>query len=335
MLDINKLVKVCSVRRFGSQDIIFEEGDPGSEMFIILSGSVRVLITAPNDNKLEIALLKSGDTFGEMSLLEGLHRSATVQALEETTTVAVNESNFESVICQEPSLALRIMKSLSERIRRQNTELAKYKDQLCHNSQPSDIGPLTTIVKIKEEHKIESTPEGDDFSNLIQHIGKYNEAAPSNHSAYLYDKKILCPVCDQTINVKLIRSSKLRLKKVEHDYRHVYTDFDILWYIVWVCPHCYYANFSADFPNISDRERKRIKELSSKAKDTFGPCPNGQLSLTQVFTGYYLALFWFQQLKIPPPDFEKLGKLWLRLSWLYHDVQEVEMSLAATRKDLE
>ncbi|KUO76202.1 MAG: hypothetical protein APF81_10810 [Desulfosporosinus sp. BRH_c37] len=130
MLDIKKLVKVCSARKFGSQDIIFKEGDPGSEMFIILYGSVRVLITSSNGNKLEIAMLKAGDIFGEMSLLGDLNRSATVQALTETMTVAVNESNFESVICQEPSLALRIMKSLSERIRKQNTELAKYKDQL-------------------------------------------------------------------------------------------------------------------------------------------------------------------------------------------------------------
>lgn len=130
MLDIKKLIKVCSAKRFRSQDIIFEEGDPGSEMFIILYGSVRVLVTAPNGQKVEIALLKAGDSFGEMSLLGDQHRSATVQALEETTTVAVDESNFESVICQEPSLALGIMKSLSQRIRRQNTELAKYKDRL-------------------------------------------------------------------------------------------------------------------------------------------------------------------------------------------------------------
>ncbi|KUO76203.1 MAG: hypothetical protein APF81_10815 [Desulfosporosinus sp. BRH_c37] len=337
MLDIKKLVKVCSVRRFGAQDIIFKEGDPGSEMFIILSGSVRVLITAPNENKVEIALLKAGDTFGEMALLEGLQRSATVQALEETTTVAVNISNFESVICQEPALALRIMKSLSERIRRQNAELAKYKDQLCLNSEPlEDTGPLT-IVEIKEENKLENThentPECDDFSKLIQYIGKYKETAPTNHSEYLFGKKILCPVCGQTIEVKMIRSSKLRLKQIEPDYRHVYSDFDMLWYIVWVCPHCYYANFNSDFPNISDRERIRIKELSSIAKDIFGPSLNGPPSLIQVFKDYYLTLYWLQQL--PSPDFEKLGKLWLRLSWLYNDVQEAELSIAATSKALE
>ena len=335
MLDIKNLIKVCSVRRFEAQDIIFEEGDSGSEMFIILSGSARVLITATNGNKVEIAQLKAGDIFGEMSLLEGLRRSATVQLLEDTTTVAVNERNFESVIRQEPALALRIMKSLSDRIRKQNAELAKVKDQSVLNSQPLETGPLTTIVEIKEEQKLESTPKCDDFSNLIQHIGKYNEAKPANHSAYLFDKKILCPVCGQTIDVKLYRSSKLRIKQIESDYRQVYTDFDPLWYIIWVCPNCYYANFSTDFPNISDRERERIKELSSKAKDTFGSRPSGPLSLTQVLTGYYLTLYWFQQLKISSPDFEKLGKLWLRLSWLYHDVQEVEMSIAATRKALE
>ena len=331
MLDIKKLVKVSTVRRFASQDIIFEEGDLGSEMFIILSGSVRVFISAPNGNKVEVSQLKAGDTFGEMALLEGIKRSATVQALEETMTVAVNESNFESVICQEPSLALRIMRSLSDRIRRQNFELAKYKDHLCPNAHPLDKPPIT-IVEIKEEHQQENPTECADFCKSIQHIEKNNKVAlPLNHSAYLYDKKIICPVCGQTNDVKLIRSSKVKLKQVEPDYRQVYYDFDPLWYIVWVCPHCYYANFSADFPNISDRERKRIMELSSKVKSTFGTWTN-HLSLTQVLTGYYLTLYWFQQ--TPTPDFTKLGKLWLRLSWLYNDVQEAEMSIAATKKAL-
>lgn len=335
MLDIKKLVKVCSVRKFGPQAIVFKEGDPGAEMFIILSGSVRVLIAAPNGNNVEIAILKAGDTFGEMSLFEGMYRSATIQALEETATVAVNESNFESVICQDPSLSLRIMKSLSGRIRRQNAELAKYKDQLCLNSQPLDTDPQTTIVEIKEEPMLENTQECHDFDKLMQYIGKYRKFTPSNHSSYLFDKKIFCPVCDQAIDVKPFRSSKLRLKEVAPDYRHVYTDFDPLWYIVWVCPNCYYANFSTDFPNVSGRERERIKQLSNTAKDTFGSCLYGSLSLTRVLTGYYLVLYWFQQLQTPLPDFEKLGKLWLKLSWLYHDVQEVEMSMAATKKALE
>jgi hypothetical protein len=316
-------------------------------MFIILSGSVRELISTPNGNKVEIALLKAGDIFGEISLLESLRRSATIQALEETTTVAVNASNFESVINQEPSLALRIMMNLSKRIRNQNVELAKCKDHVGLNLQPLSFEPqietaptiepvpLSTMIEIKEDHNLENIPESDDFRNLIQHIGKYNEMAPSNHATYLFDKKIPCPVCGKIIDVKYIRSSKLRLKQVESDYRQVYTDFDPLWYTVWVCPYCFYANFNKEFPHISDKERKRIKELSYQARYNFGSYPEGPPSLTQVFTGYYLMLYWFEQVNTLPLDVEKLGKLWLRLSWLFNDVQEEELSLTATKKALE
>jgi len=347
LLDIKKLVKLGTVRRYRSQAIIYQEGDLGSEMFIILSGSVRVLISNANGQKVEIDYLKAEDIFGEMSLLEGLQRSSTVQALEETITVAVNASNFESVIYNEPSLALRLVTNLSERLKDQNVELAKYKDQVCSNSQPVvidaalDVGPLidttqqtTTIVEIDEEHKLEDKPECDDFRKSIQYFEKYNKMAPSNHAAYLFDKKIQCPVCSQTIGVKHIRSSKLRLKQVELDYRQVYTDFDPLWYIVWVCPYCCYANFSVEFLRITDQERRRMKEFSSKAKNIFGPYVDGPLSLTQVLTGYYLMLYWFEQVKTHSLNLEKLGKLWLRLSWLFHDVQATEMFLAATKKAL-
>jgi hypothetical protein len=335
LLDIKKIVKVCSVQKFGSQEIIFEEGDPGEEMFIILSGSARVLISGPDGNKVEIALLKAGDIFGEMSLLQGLPRSATIQVLEETTTVAINESNFEYVIIQEPSLAMRIMKSLSERLRRKNAELTKNRELLYLNAQLSDAVPQTTIEEIKAECKLEKLHDSDDFAELIQYVGRYSKVTHSNHSEYLFDKKIQCPICDQTINVQLYRSSKLRVKQIESDYRQIYTDFDPLWYIVWVCPHCCYANFSSDFMNISERERERIKAMSSTVKETFSFRPSIPLSLTQVFTGYYLMLHWYQQLKIPSTDLEKLGKIWLRISWLYFDVQEMEMFTAATGKALD
>lgn len=347
MLDIKKLAKVCAVQRYQSQSIVFKKGDPGKEMFIIIFGSVRVFITDSNGQKVEIDRLKAGDIFGEMSLLESLPRSVTVETLEETATLSVNANNFETVIRQEPSLAMRLMKILCEYIRVQNIELAKYKDQAGLNSGPSDNelsvdnGPQVdnnsraTIVETEEDHRQENITEGDDFRTLIRHLEKYDKPAPQNHSEYLFDKKILCPVCRRSFEVKHIRYSKLRLEKVEPDYRQVYTNFDPLWYVVWVCPYCYYANFTTDFPRISDRERKQIMELSNQAKDIFGPYLKGPLSLTQVLTGYYLMLFWFQQLETVPPDLEKSGKFWLRLSWLFNDMQEMEMTLAATRKALE
>lgn len=74
-------------------------------------------------------------------------------------------------------------------------------------------------------HQMASHLHGEWNFKLKQHAGKYNKVElPSNYSAYLYEKKILCPVCDQTNDVKLIRSSKIKLKQVEPDYRQVYTD---------------------------------------------------------------------------------------------------------------
>jgi uncharacterized protein (DUF2225 family) len=158
---------------------------------------------------------------------------------------------------------------------------------------------------------------------------------PLKYSDYLYDKKVSCPVCDQLIEMKHIRYSKLRLKQVEPDYRQVYADFEPLWYEVWVCPYCYYANFSNDFLRVSDQERKQIKELSDKAKDIFGPYLEESSCLSHVFSGYYLMLYWSKNATSPSLNLEKLGKLWLRLSWLFHDVHEVEISSAAAKKALE
>lgn len=111
-------------REFGPGEDIVREGDLGSQMYIIQRGRVAVLKTV-GEQPVELAELGKGDFFGEMSLLEGLPRSATVRALEPTRVLIIEPGGFLVKIRRDPTLAFELLQQLSGRVRRLNEQLAE------------------------------------------------------------------------------------------------------------------------------------------------------------------------------------------------------------------
>ena len=83
--------------------ILFEQGDRGDSFFIILEGTVDILImvldeTSGVENYKKVAVLKKGDAFGDLSLLYGAPRNATVKTREETIFIVMNKAIYDKVI---------------------------------------------------------------------------------------------------------------------------------------------------------------------------------------------------------------------------------------------
>ena len=110
------LEETSEVTRYYPKDtMIFSESQPGQELYIIQKGSVKITKIV-NDNEILIAILKAGDIFGEMSLLENKPRSATAIAYEDTVMMAVNKVNFQRMVSQQPQMIVRLTQLLAERI---------------------------------------------------------------------------------------------------------------------------------------------------------------------------------------------------------------------------
>jgi CRP-like cAMP-binding protein len=95
--------------------MLFAENEPGEEMYIIQKGSVKISKIVDN-NEVLLAVLKAGDIFGEMSLLESKPRAASATAYEGCQVLAVNRANFERMIATQPQIITRLTTLLSERI---------------------------------------------------------------------------------------------------------------------------------------------------------------------------------------------------------------------------
>jgi small-conductance mechanosensitive channel len=94
---------------------IVRQGDPGSSLFVIDTGTAEVRLTCPDGTEKRLATLSPGDVFGEMSLLTGAARSATVTMLDEGRLLVINKAMLQLFLQEEPSLAERFGEVLSRR----------------------------------------------------------------------------------------------------------------------------------------------------------------------------------------------------------------------------
>jgi len=109
---------------FTAGERIFEQGDLGTEMFIIQDGVVEIIKHIGSESHL-LSRLEKGDFFGEMALLEALPRTADAVAVTEVKVVAINGSRFDEMLRKNPEVAVRIIRKYSKRLREANTLLEK------------------------------------------------------------------------------------------------------------------------------------------------------------------------------------------------------------------
>lgn len=107
-------------RRYAKNAILVRENDPGDALFIVLRGNVAVT-RATNDGKESIlSILKEGDFFGEMAVLDSSPRSATIKALKETEAAILSRNDFLDLLRSNPHMSLLIVMALSARLRATN-----------------------------------------------------------------------------------------------------------------------------------------------------------------------------------------------------------------------
>lgn len=104
--------------------ILMEDDDSNQSLFIISKGEVKVVLTAEDGREAILASLKEGDFFGEMSLLDGEPRSATVRAVEESRLLTIRREDFLAAMKKQPDLALTLLGEMSRRLRKSNRQIS-------------------------------------------------------------------------------------------------------------------------------------------------------------------------------------------------------------------
>jgi len=135
-----ELAKRSTRRLYASGETILRQGDDGDALFVVLRGTVAVVLESGKKDAslVEVARLGHGKFFGEMSLMTGEKRAATVRAVQECQLLVVGHEAFQSVLDAHPELAERMSVMLAERQleldERQAVATAKSKDALAERS---------------------------------------------------------------------------------------------------------------------------------------------------------------------------------------------------------
>ena len=143
-LELRGLIEVGCRTVLRESEILFKEDDPGNAFYIILSGSVEVFVKKLNKH---LSILKAGDFFGELSLMLGIPRTATVQALENTVLFSIRKESFQKLLQEHDDLYELIVKGLAQH----QAELSERQQQLKElglvDEEEDDKNPVIWVRK--------------------------------------------------------------------------------------------------------------------------------------------------------------------------------------------
>ena len=114
-----KLSQLGTLKTFDKDSIILSEQDAGSALFVMVSGKVKVARVSNDDKSKEVilTLLNPSDFFGEMALLDGLARSATVTSIEDSRVFIIQRNDFLNLIQEHPEVSIALLQELTQRLR--------------------------------------------------------------------------------------------------------------------------------------------------------------------------------------------------------------------------
>jgi CRP/FNR family cyclic AMP-dependent transcriptional regulator len=163
--DLEKLVASAVKKSYPKNSVVINEGDEAGSLFIILSGKVHAFLSNETGRTVTLSTQESGSFFGELSLLDGEPRSASVMTLEPTVCILIPRRAFQVWLQEHPDAALSIIRSLTRRIR---TLTESVRGLALSDVYGRLVKSLTGMaVADGETWIIDSKPSHQDLANIV------------------------------------------------------------------------------------------------------------------------------------------------------------------------
>lgn len=128
--ELNKIEKIAKKESQAKNTVMFSEGDPGSRCYVIIKGEVRISKFIPNIGEEALAVLKTGDYFGEMALIDNFPRSAHAIANTDIEILAIDKMELDKILIMDRELGYKLLwaftRTLSKRLRETNDKMAGF-----------------------------------------------------------------------------------------------------------------------------------------------------------------------------------------------------------------
>ncbi len=164
-----KMIENIGTRKmYKKNDVVLMEEEAGTALFVIINGKVKVARSSTDGREVILTILSESDFFGEMAILDGLTRSATVTAIEESELFLIQRNDFLNLLREYPEISISLLQELTKRLRSAD---AKIKALSLKDAE----GKVATVVlqladdigKIKHgKVEIEKLPLQQDLANM-------------------------------------------------------------------------------------------------------------------------------------------------------------------------
>ncbi len=123
--ELEEIARRLVPRLYRRGQVVFHQGDPGGCLYIIERGSVKVSLLSETGEEALLAIMGAGDFFGELALIDGQPRSATVIALADTRACTLDHQSFLAFFGASPEAAVAVCGALAARLRQMNQRFAE------------------------------------------------------------------------------------------------------------------------------------------------------------------------------------------------------------------
>ena len=121
---LGMIANLVIVKNYNRDETVVLEGDDSVQaLYLIATGSVQVYMTGIDGRETILSFLERGDFFGEMSLIDGEPRSASVRTVTDATLLVIHRESFLSLLRKSPEIAMALMSELCKRLRKANKQI--------------------------------------------------------------------------------------------------------------------------------------------------------------------------------------------------------------------
>ncbi len=348
MVDVTLLRDSIYHEQFPAGRPIPVEG-PMRKLYLVVSGTVSAYDAAGK----KIDSFTAGKMFGEQFFFTG-NSSLRFRAETAATLFVIASGSFETIARTYPGILYELLRDAC--VSPEDLQTVQEKPPVRQELKETDQ-PLAKAVNVREAlrkrmeelkntaavkppvqqpaQQSEPQPVGQGEPAAATCVADHSGLFPEGHKGYpgiqkpeyaklLFDKEYKCPNCGQGFKGKKIFVSKLiPTAPTRYDLRRYYKDFQMEWYEIITCPHCYFSALTENFIEPTHFLKAKIEEPLAIAKDGITLDFEAERDLDFVFAAHYLALLCAQAFTIKQKQIEL--HLWSNLSWLYEDVPDSEM----------
>ncbi len=149
--DLGHISQLAVPRSFEAGQVVFREGDASDTCYIVRSGHARAVREHGDGRTITLARFGPGDIFGELAMFEDERRSATVEAIEPTSVVAVLGPDMRRLMSEHPQIATRLVVALGRRLRETNERLSRQSFQTVQSRVAVALDQLVAQVVAEDE----------------------------------------------------------------------------------------------------------------------------------------------------------------------------------------